>query len=174
MSWDEGGQSHAFGARRSGRSELEPDRLPEVRELAELGWELAPEAPMWVFLPYVWPTVARAWVPDRSTRWEVDTVLDSDGRVTAVECRPLSEGELAVQEQDTVADLESAGIPPRPRGRLWLLRPVGRFGDLDGLLDHLCHVAEERGVETRLSAAFTALCAGELGQLSGQSGSLAR
>ena len=26
-----------------GRTELEPDRLPDVRELAELGWEPAPE-----------------------------------------------------------------------------------------------------------------------------------
>jgi hypothetical protein len=108
-------------------------------------------------------------VSDRSTRWEVDTVLDSDRQVTAVECRPLSEGELAVQERDAAADPEAAGIPSRPRGRLWLLRSVGDFGDSDRLLDHLCDTAEERGDETRLSAAFAAPCAGELGQLAGQS-----
>lgn len=96
--------------------------------MAELGWELAPGVPAWVFLPYIWPPDARTWVPDRSMRWEIDTALDAGGQVTTVECRPLSEEELEVQERDAAADLAAAGIPPRPRGRLWLVCPVGDFG----------------------------------------------
>lgn len=102
-----------------------------MRELAELGWELAPEAPMWVFLPYVWPPDTRTWVPDRSTRREVATTLDSSGHMTAVECRPLPAEESETQERGAATDLTAVGIPPRPRGRLWLLRPVGDFDELD-------------------------------------------
>jgi hypothetical protein len=62
MSWDEDGTPHPLARRRSGRSEQEPDRLPEVRELEALGWEPAPEEAVWVFLPYVWPPADRYWM----------------------------------------------------------------------------------------------------------------
>jgi hypothetical protein len=144
--------------------------LPEVRELVELGWVLAPEAPMWVFLPFVWPPAGRTWVPDRSTRWEVDTVFDGDGRVLDVACRPVAAGERETLEDDAAADLELAGLPPRPRGRLWLLRPVGGFRDVDAVLDFLCARAEERGVLPGLSAAFVELCRRELEALAEAAG----
>ncbi|MFD5417399.1 DUF5956 family protein [Streptomyces sp. NPDC127069] len=162
MSWDAGGSPHRQAGRRSGRSELEADRLPEVRELGELGWVLAPEAPMWVFLPFVWPSHARTWVPDRSTRWQIDTTTDGSGRVVEAECHPVTETEQETQERDALTDLAGVGIPPRPPGRLWLLRPVGGFEDLDAVLDHLCAQAEAHGVPVGLSAAFAALCADEL------------
>ncbi|MEU3315829.1 DUF5956 family protein [Streptomyces sp. NPDC006662] len=168
MSWDVSGSPHRLAGRRSGRSELEPDRLPEVRELGELGWFLAPEAPMWVFLPFVWPAEARTWVPDRSTRWQIDTTVDASGRVVDVECHPVTESEQETQEEDVFADLARCGIPSRPTGRLWLLRPVGRFEDLGAVLDHLCARAEASGVPLGLSAAFVELCAGELGAVEGQ------
>ncbi|GAA3043845.1 hypothetical protein GCM10017562_00830 [Streptomyces roseofulvus] len=168
MSWDESGVPHRVASRRSGTSELEPDRLPEVRELVEMGWALAPEAPMWVFLPYVWPARARTWVPDRSTRWQIDTTLDATGQILDVECHPLSPGEKETQEEDAAADLAIAGVPPRPRGRLWLLRPVGGLGDLQAVLEHLCAAAEARRVHTGLSVTFTRLCAGELEALAGK------
>ncbi|MFE6225919.1 DUF5956 family protein [Streptomyces sp. NPDC057854] len=167
MSWDESGIPHRVASRRSGTTELEPDRLPEVRELVERGWAPAPETPMWVFLPYVWPAEARTWVPDRSTRWQLDTTLDAAGRVLDVECRPLSREEKETQEQDAAADLALAGVPPRPRGRLWLLRPVGGLENLAAVLEHLCAAAEARGVDTGLSVAFTELGAGELAALAG-------
>ncbi|MGW1520791.1 DUF5956 family protein [Streptomyces sp. NPDC002287] len=141
---------------------METDRLPEVRELGELGWFLAPEAPMWVFLPFVWPSDARTWVPDRSTRWQIDTTMDESGRVVDVECHPATETDREIQEGDALADLARAGIPPRPSGRAWLLRPVGHFKDLDAVLDHLCARAEAAGVPIGLSAAFVDLCAAEL------------
>ncbi|MFF3215581.1 DUF5956 family protein [Streptomyces sp. NPDC002886] len=147
-------------------SELEPDRLPEVRELGEWGWSLAPDAPMWVFLPFVWPSGARTWVPDRSTRWQIETILDTTHQLLDVTCLPISEAEREVQERDTAADLAHVGIPPRPAGRLWLLRPVGGFEDVEGVLDHLCASAETRGVPAGLSAGFAERCAHELRILS--------
>ncbi|MDV5142896.1 DUF5956 family protein [Streptomyces sp. SBC-4] len=162
MSWDVSGIPHRVASRRSGTSELEPDRLPEVRELAEMGWALAPEAPMWVFLPYVWPAEDRTWVPDRSTRWQIDTTLDAADRLLDVVCHPLSPAEKDTQEEDAAADLALVGVPPRPPGRLWLLRPVGDLENLEVVLEHLCAAAEARGVNTGLSVAFTDLCAGEL------------
>ncbi|MFJ7272644.1 DUF5956 family protein [Streptomyces sp. NPDC099050] len=143
-------------------SELEPDRLPEVRELGQWGWSLAPDAPMWVFLPYVWPPDARTWVPDRSTRWQIDTTLDAACRLLDVACHPVSQAERETQERDANADLARVGIPPRPAGRVWLLRPLGGFKDVEGVLDHLCAGAEAQGVPVGLSAEFAEVCAGEL------------
>ncbi|WNI18146.1 DUF5956 family protein [Actinacidiphila sp. ITFR-21] len=168
MGWDEAGQPHPAALRRTSRTELEPDRLPEVRELAEFGWEPAPQAPLWVFLPYVWPEDDRVWVPDRSTRWAVETRTDAAGRITGVRCDPLSPDDLAVLESDANADLAAVGVPARPAGRVWLLRPPSGFDDLDAVLDHLCEAADRRGVEQRLSAAFVDLCGEVMASLTGR------
>ncbi|MEU9107523.1 DUF5956 family protein [Streptomyces xanthophaeus] len=165
MSWDEDGTPHPLAQRRTGRSEQEPDRLPEVRELEVLGWEQAPASALWAFLPYVWPSGDRTWVPDRSTHWAVETGLDGHGHVTGVECAPLSEGD--VEQLDAEADgiLADLGLPPRPWGRLWLLRPVGSFPTVDAVLGHVRAVAAARGVEERPGAAFLALTRTELAAL---------
>ncbi|MGR4881355.1 DUF5956 family protein [Streptomyces sp. LARHCF249] len=162
MSWDEDGTPHPLALRRAGRSELEPDRLPEVRELEVLGWEPAPEELRWAFLPYVWPPAARTWIPDRSTHWAVETLLDGQGHITAVEAAPLPEADLHDLEGETDTVLAGLGLPPRPRGRLWLLRPVGPFATVGELLGHLDALAASRGVETRACAAFLALVRAEL------------
>ncbi|MDJ0384493.1 DUF5956 family protein [Streptomyces sp. G-G2] len=144
--WDENGPPHPLALRRPGRSELEPDRLPEVRELEVLGWEPAPERALWVFLPYVWPAAARTWVPDRSTRWAVETRLDGHGAVTDVECAPLADADLHDLDTEAETALSALALPPRPASRLWLLRPVGPFADLEAVLAHLRAVADEREV----------------------------
>ncbi|MFB6577229.1 MULTISPECIES: DUF5956 family protein [unclassified Streptomyces] len=165
MSWDEDGTPHPLALRRTGRSELEPDRLPEMRELEVLGWEPAPEDLRWVFLPYVWPPADRTWIPDRSTHWAVDTSLDGHGHITGVECAPLPEPDLRDLDREADEALAALGLPPRPRGRLWLLRPVGPFTTLGALLDHLDDLAGARAVEARPSAAFLALAREELAAL---------
>ncbi|MFG2338847.1 DUF5956 family protein [Streptomyces yangpuensis] len=137
MSWDEDGTPHPLAQRRTGRSELEADRLPEMRELEALGWEPAPEDLRWVFLPYVWPPAARTWIPDRSTHWAVDTALDGHGHITGVECAPLPEPDLRGLDREADEALAALGLPPRPRGRLWLLRPVGPFPTVAAVLAHL-------------------------------------
>ncbi|MFJ9079175.1 DUF5956 family protein [Streptomyces sp. NPDC102278] len=149
MSWDETGSPHPLAARRTGRSEQEPDRLPEVRELEVLGWEPAPESATWVFLPYVWPARARTWIPDRGTHWAVESELDGHGHITRVRCAPLPAEDLDLLDTESVAGLAALGLPPRPRHRLWLLRPVGPFDTVDAVLDHLLRLAEDRSVDTR-------------------------
>ncbi|MFD3699414.1 DUF5956 family protein [Streptomyces sp. NPDC058646] len=167
MSWDEDGAPHPLAQRRTGRSEQEPDRLPEVRELEVLGWEQAPASTLWAFLPYVWPVRDRTWIPDRSTHWAVETGLDGEGHVTGVECAPLSEADVDLLDGETDAILAGLGLPPRPRGRLWLLRPVGDLPTVEAVLGHLRAVAAGRGVEERPSPAFLALARDELAALAG-------
>ncbi|MEU6309751.1 DUF5956 family protein [Streptomyces sp. NPDC047014] len=166
MSWDEDGTPHPLALRRTGRSELEPDRLPEIRELEALGWEPAPEDLRRVFLPYVWPPAARTWIPDRSTHWAVDTALDGHGHVTGVECAPLPEADLRGLDREADEALAALGLPPRPRGRLWLLRPVGPYPALGPLLAHLDAAATARGVDLVPSPALLALTRAELTALS--------
>ncbi|MFD0367631.1 hypothetical protein [Streptomyces sp. NPDC127114] len=72
------------------------------------------------------------------------------------------------QDRDVAADPAAAGIPPRRASRLWLLRPVGDFSELDAVLDHLCTVAEEREVPVELSADFARLCVREMQALAGK------
>ncbi|MET9958812.1 DUF5956 family protein [Streptomyces sp. NPDC006326] len=164
--WDEAGAPHPLARRRAGRSEQEPDRLPEVRELEVLGWEPAPEDLLWVFLPYVWPPEHRTWVPDRSTRWAVETRLDGHGHVTGVECAPLPEPDVHQLDREPEEVLAALGLPPRPPGRLWLLRPVGPFPTVGAVLDHLRTLAADRGVQAGAgSAAFLALAGAELAAL---------
>ncbi|NXY96958.1 hypothetical protein HYE82_21745 [Streptomyces sp. BR123] len=168
MSWDEDGTPHPLALRRSGRSEQEPDRLPEVRELEALGWEPAPEEAAWVFLPYVWPPHARTWIPDRSTHWAVDTVLDGHGHVTDVHAVPLADPDLHVLDRETDEAVAALGLPPRPPGRLWLLRPVGPFATVGAVLEHLGTAAGGRGVEVAASAAFMELVRAELAALAAE------
>ncbi|MEV7579853.1 DUF5956 family protein [Streptomyces erythrochromogenes] len=159
MSWDEDGTPHPLAQRRTGRSELEADQLPEMRELEVLGWEPAPEDLRWVFLPYVWPPAARTWIPDRSTHWAVDTALDGHGRITGVECAPLPEPDLRGLDREADEALAALGLPPRPRGRLWLLRPVGRFTTVAAVLDHLDALAAAAPAQDLPSLARTELAA---------------
>ncbi|WP_406183863.1 DUF5956 family protein [Streptomyces sp. NBC_01006] len=168
-SWDEDGTPHPLALRRTGRSEQEPDRLPEVRELEVLGWEPAPEETLWVFLPYVWPPAARTWIPDRSTHWAVETRLDGHGHITDVEAAPLADPDLHDLDREAEEGLAALGLPRRPPGRLWLLRPPGSLPTLGAVLDHLRAVAQERGVEAAPSADFLALVRAELASLAAES-----
>ncbi|MFG2875156.1 DUF5956 family protein [Streptomyces sp. NPDC048337] len=165
MSWDEDGTPHPLALRRTGRSEQEADRLPEIRELEVLGWEPAPEELRWAFLPYVWPPADRTWIPDRSTHWAVETSLDGHGHITDVACAPLPEADLRDLDGETDTAIAALGLPPRPRGRLWLLRPVGSFPTVDSVLDHLVAASAERGVRPGLSTEFLNLSATELASL---------
>ncbi|MFJ9644145.1 DUF5956 family protein [Streptomyces sp. NPDC101206] len=165
MSWDEDGTPHPLARRRSGRSEQEPDRLPEVRELEVLGWEPAPEEAAWVFLPYVWPPQARTWIPDRSTHWAVDTLLDGHGHITGVHAAPLPDPDLHDLDRETDEAVAALGLPPRPPGRLWLLRPVGPHTTVGGVLEHLRAVAAGSGVEVAASGVFMELVRAELAAL---------
>lgn len=45
-------------------------------------------------------------------------------------------------ERDTNEMLTDAGVPPRPFGRLWLLRPPPPFADLDGVVQAITRGAD--------------------------------
>lgn len=134
--------------------------LPEVRQLLGQGWHLLPEAPMWVFLPAVWPMHSRAWVPDRSTRYFEEWV---NGRSTGR--RPWTEEIRDAVERDLNEGLRRAGLPPRPANRLWLVRLPDGFTTLEELLHELIFAAEQRGVDTTLTPEFSSAVQDHLRQL---------
>jgi hypothetical protein len=131
---------------------LPPERLPVVVAARSHGWHLAPDAPVWSFLPAVWPAHARAWVPDRAVR--VVRLQCDDDRVDAV--IPWSAWDHAEVEGDTNTLLSEAGLPPRPFGRLWLLRPPPGFDELDDAVDAVISGAAAAGVPLRLCAELVA------------------
>jgi Family of unknown function (DUF5956) len=131
---------------------LPPEHLPAVLAARADGWFLAPDAPLWSFLPAVWPTAARAWVPDRSVRLVHMSRDGPDGRDDVVV--PWSAWDHAEVERDVDALLRSAGVPARPFGRLWLLRPPPHVEDLDDAVDSLAAGAGAAGVPLMCCAAL--------------------
>lgn len=136
------------------RLPVEPGALPEVQRLTADGWYLAPEAPMWCFLPAVWPRRARTWVPDRATRY----LEEWRGDETPV-THPWPPELYEEMEADAAGLLASAGVEARPANRLWLLRVPPRFPHLDDVLDDLMVEADKRGAEPGCNAAFVDLVA---------------
>ena len=107
--------------------------LPEVQAAASQGWEAAHEAPLWCFLPAIWPTAARAWVRDRRVR---HATVSHAGDV-AVRRIPWSTSTHAEIEADYNELLAECGFPPRPFGRVWLLRAPPRSASVEALLDRV-------------------------------------
>lgn len=120
---------------------LPAEHLPAVVAARRDGWHLAPAAPVWSFLPAVWPPPARAWVPDRSVPV---TRLHGNGEVDALV--PWSAWDHAEMERDTNDMLVEAGVPARPFGRLWLLRPPPAYEELDRAVEALAAQAEADGI----------------------------
>ncbi|GGO99259.1 hypothetical protein GCM10012280_65310 [Wenjunlia tyrosinilytica] len=87
--------------------------------------------------------------------------------------RPATAAELQYEEDDVNADLDLNGVPPRPDGRLWLLRPFGGFATVEDIKTHLLHLYEARRIDDqyhpeqarRIKAQ---LAADELSRLPGQ------
>lgn len=95
----------------------DPLALAEVLAARAEGYEPAPEAPMWCFVPAIWPTGSRAWVRDRRVRH-----LLSDDRRGKVERLPWTAADYADYEDEMNSLLRRLGLPARPAGRIWLLR----------------------------------------------------
>lgn len=128
--------------------------LPDVRVGREHGYVPAPEDPMWCFLPAVWPRAARGWVPDVRVRtaWHVH----GDA---APERVPWTTATYAEIEQDALWMLTQAGVPPRPAGRVWLLRgPRPETSALD-LLDEISDAWAATGGQLMSSEPFAAFVA---------------
>lgn len=121
-----------------GVSPLETHQLPEVVNLVADGWSVAPDAPVWSFLPALWPDELRTWVRDRSTRYGVS--YRSSGQDEFEQARsPLTRADLEDLERTATELADAAGFPSRPTGRVWLLRPVGSAAP-----DEVCDIAQNR------------------------------
>lgn len=155
--------AHFPGARVSGFELVDSDDprdLPAVLAAVERGYEPAPEAPMWCFLPAVWPVHARLWIHDRRIRRM--TVACEGQPVRRV---PWSAADYAEVESDVNSTLNQCGLPSRPFGRLWLLSPPPGVGSLDEALTSLVTSATAEGLEPAASAAFVEHVAHELVKL---------
>lgn len=107
-----------------------PEDLPEVAAALALGLHPADEAPLWCFVPAIWPKGERAWVRDCRVRHL--TRGYSDGRWERL---PWTAAEYAETEDDTNRALADLGLPPRPAGRIWLLRPPATYPTAQAVLD---------------------------------------
>ena len=139
-----------------------PEDVPEVAATAAQGYEPAPEAPLWCFLPAIWPASARAWV--RDTRVRHLTRQCDDG---PVERLPWSAADYADIEDDINGLLAELGLPRRPGGRIWLLRPPSTYASLAALLDDVWAGWQASGGEAMASPAFVEYVADRLREVFG-------
>lgn len=79
--------------------------------------------------------------------------------------RPAPASDLHELDREPDEVLAGLGLPPRPPGRLWLLRPVGPFPTVEAVLGHLDALAAGRGVEPGPSTEFLTLARAELAAL---------
>ena len=119
----------------------DPCDLPGVRAAAALGFEPASEAPLFCFLPAIWPAGARAWI--RDVRIRHGQVSRGDGPSRRV---PWSTWDYFELEEETNRLLLTCGFVPRPPGRLWLLKPPPGFDTLDAVMSHLSASAIAAGL----------------------------
>lgn len=122
----------------SDREFAAPEELPEVAALMREGWYPLDDAPYTVALPAVWPREHRCWVADRLPR----VSFDDDGGWA----RPWSEEDRAWVEDDLESVTRACGLPPRPPGRLWLLRSPWPGLPMDAVLDAIGERMRERGL----------------------------
>ncbi|HVQ17662.1 MAG TPA: DUF5956 family protein, partial [Actinomycetes bacterium] len=127
----------------------DPWELPAVRVAREHGYEVAPEAPMWTFLPAVWPKDARTWIPDTRVRY---MRVSCNGEPTRV--LPWSTADYFEIEAEANGTLADCGIPTRPAGRLWLLRPPPGQPSVEHVLSLLVASAEGRGLQVLATREF--------------------
>lgn len=127
----------------------DPWEMPAVRAAREQGFEPAPEAPLWTFLPAVWPGVARAWIPDTRIRHK-QVACDGEPLRTL----PWSTADYFEMEADANGLLVQWGVPPRPPGRLWLLKSPERFASLEATFGWLSTSAKDAGLDIMANRAF--------------------
>jgi len=114
----------------------------------EEGFEVAPEAPLWLFLPAIWPVQSRAWIRDNRIR-QLRTMIE--GNWVDLPWGTADYFEVEASEQEFI---QALGLPPRPPGRVWLLRPPPGVGDLDQTLQLLSDSAETARMKIDVSHGF--------------------
>ena len=109
-----------------------PEDLPVVMAARAHGYTPVPEAPLWCFVPAIWPAQARAWVRDSRVR-HLTRRCDGGPR----ERLPWTAADYADHENDTNALLAELGLPPRPAGRIWLLHAPAPYRTAQDVLDDI-------------------------------------
>lgn len=137
-----------------------PDDVAEVAAARRSGYFPAHEAPMWCFLPALWPREARAWVRDRRVRH--GTRSSGAGPVERV---PWTAADYADDEAGTNRFLTELGLPPRPAGRIWVLRPPTAYPTLDAVLGDLWDGWIAAGEEPMATREFVTYVAGRMHEL---------
>jgi hypothetical protein len=136
----------------------DPWEVPAVRAAAEQGFEPAPEAPIWSFLPAIWPPEERAWVPDTRVRhWQGSCQGEPLRRV------PWPTVTYFEMEEEANGLLAQCGVPARPAGRLWLLKPPPTFSSLGVALASFSRSADDAGIAVMASREFVARVRREVG-----------
>jgi hypothetical protein len=121
-----------FGVRGLDWDPVDSDHVDDVEAVAaarKQGWFPLDEAPLWCFIPAVWPGHARAWIRDRRVR---HSSRHCDGRPS--ERLPWAAADYFEIEDDYNRVLDEYGVPPRPGGRIWVLRPPAGYETLDDVL----------------------------------------
>ncbi|QWC85225.1 hypothetical protein KLP28_00010 [Nocardioidaceae bacterium] len=119
------------------------DDLDEIRRLRAEGWEGEPlQAPAWEWLWILWPRSHRAFVLDRRVRFAVEY----RGRGTEGRRALWPAKEYAEVEWSANSSLAELGLPARPAGHIWLLRPPAAYADLDAALSAINRMADEGDV----------------------------
>jgi hypothetical protein len=124
-----------FGVRGLDWEPLNSDKADDLEEIAaarEQGWFPLVEAPLWCFIPAVWPRHARAWIRDRRVRHSSSQCEDRP-----VERVPWSAADYFEIEDDYNRVLDQYRVPSRPAGRIWVLRPPAGFTTIDDVLSDI-------------------------------------
>lgn len=169
VDWARESEEAEFSRREWGSADVvESDdvmQIPGVQRGAPLGFEPVPGGLLFCFLPAVWPDAARAWV--RDTRARFSSMVCDEGPVQRM---PWSTWTYLRTEAEANETLHECGLPPRPPGRVWLLRPPPAFASLSLTLQHLAKSAEQDGILLYPHKAFAVHVARGVEQLFGPPG----
>lgn len=136
--------------------------LATVQDAVADGFELLTEAPLWCFLPALWPVEHRAWARDERVRHGHS--YSPGGDLVEV---PWSANDYFEIEADYADLLRECDVRPRPPARVWLLRmPSGR-GPLDRFLSVTARGWDRQGGQILADSAFVAHVATEVATLFG-------
>lgn len=132
VDWGFGEDPQDFGVRGRDWDPVVSDDAEDVAEVAAArrqGWFSLGDEPLWCFIPAVWPGHARAWIRDRRVRHS--TVQHDREPAERVPWTAADYFEIEAEYNRTLA---AYGVPPRPGGRIWVLRPPVGYASLDDVL----------------------------------------
>ena len=112
-----------------------------------------PDAPMWLFLPAVWPPSKRTWMPTGTHRTKAYCHVPATDK-TYTHDRPRTQEEQTEIDDDADALLAEAGIAPRPRGRVYYLEVPTGNSNLQDILKLIVQRALQKEVEPCCCKAF--------------------